>query len=95
MVNHKTRPLFDRNEGLEGARITARTIKVIMDELRKLKMPLPSEAASETNETALVISMDKTDFLEGAGKTLDFLSNETKDTPQAETFGHMDTKTIL
>ena len=58
------------------------TIKVIMDELRKLKAPLPSGTATEDADTA-----DKTDFLAGAG--------EAKDAPHTETFVHMDPRTIL
>ena len=71
------------------------TIKVIMDELSKLKAPLPSGTATDDADTAPIITADKTNFLAGAGKTLDLLLSEAKDAPHTEVFGHMDPRTIL
>ena len=58
-----------------------------MDELSKLKAPLPSGTATEDADTAPIITADNTDFLAGTGKTLDLLLNEAKDAPTRKYLG--------
>ena len=56
---------------------------------------MPSGTATEDADTAPIITADNTDFLAGAGKTLDLLSCEAKDASHTETFWQMNPRTIL